>query len=233
MPSLAATVPTPRAVVVSRLRAQVEALETRGRGPVRPVDPLLAPLLPDGGLKPGAAYCLTSAALLAALLAAPSRDGLWCGIVGLPDFGTEAAALAGVTLERLALVPAPGDRWLAVVAALGAALPVVAVRPAGPVRPGDATRLAARLRESESVLLVVGEWPGAEATLGLDDPRWAGLGEGWGYLTSREVSVWATSKRYPRPKSVRVRLPGDNGTLVAAPRAADESAVRPRLRLAA
>jgi len=218
MPSrLAVIASEPAEAVLARLRAQVADLESRGATSVHPVPPVLAPLLPGGGLKPGSAYCLASATLLAALLAAPSREELWCGLVGLPGFGVEAAVEAGVRADRLVLVPEPGPRWLSVVAALSTALPVVAVRPSEPVRPADADRLAARLRDREATLLVLGDWPGAEARITVDEPAWTGLGTGWGRLVRREVSLRVTARRFPRERSVRVFLPGPDGTLSAVP----------------
>jgi len=222
-----------REVIIARLREQVNALEHRVPSPVRPVPPVLAPLLPDGGLKPGAVYCLASPAVLLALLAAPSHEGLWCGLVGLPEVGAEAAAAAGVRLDRLALVPRPGPRWLSVVAALCTALPVVAVCPPAPVRPGEADRLAARLRDEGTTLLVVGTWPMAEASITVTSPIWWGLGDGWGHLTGREVDLQVTSKRHPWGRSVRAWLPGADGTLAVAgsdvpegARAREETAAR-------
>ena len=209
----------PREVVLARLRAQVSALEWRPQTPAYAVPPPLEPLL-DGGLKPGAAYTLersAAGALLLALLARPSQDGLWCGLVGLPDIGAEAAHLAGVNLERVAFVPHPGAKWLAVVAALAAVLPVVAVQPPEPVRAPDATRISARLREHESVLLSVGTWPGAEAAIGVTGTGWQGLGEGWGRLTARTATVQVLSKRSPRPRQAHVLLPGPDGGLAPAP----------------
>jgi len=226
----------PREVVLARLQAQVNTLERRGHAPAYAVTPGLAPVL-DGGLKPGAAYALeqsAAGALLLALLAAPSQDGLWCGLVGLPDVGIEAAKLAGVSLDRLALVPDPGVRWLSVVATLSLVLPVLAVRPPGPVRPADAAKLAARLRDHETVLLVVGSWPGAEAVIGVDEPQWQGIGEGYGYLARREVAIHVTSKRSPRPRRVRVMLPSADGTVVpVSPDQWHSTAGSERLRIAA
>lgn len=212
-------VPLSQAAVIARLRAQVGALEERRSDPVCPVPPALAALLPGGGLKPGGVYCLESESLLASLLATPSREGSWCGVVGLQGLGVEAAVLAGVRIDRLVLVPEPGPRWLSVVAALCAAMPVVVVRPPETVRAGDAARLAARLRDHGTVLFAMGDWPGAEATITVDEPCWTGLGDGWGYLASREVSISVTSKRHPWPKSVRALLPGVDGTLEAVPSA--------------
>ncbi len=176
------------------------------------VHPALAGLLPDGGLRPGAAYRVTGGALLLALLAEPSAAGAWCSVVGVPEFGAEAARSAGIVLERLALVPEPEQRWLSVVAALSEVMGVVAVRPPGQVGQADANRLAARLRERGCVLLVCGEWPRAEATFSLGRTQWSGLGEGYGYLEGREVEVTARS-RNGFTRSVRLVLPDRLGRL--------------------
>lgn len=205
----------PRTELLARLRAQVAVKEARIRQVPFPVHQALADLLPDGGLKPGSAYSLSGAgALLLALLAEPSREGHWCAVVGMPDFGAEAAAHAGVALDRLALVPDPAEQWLATTAALVEALPIVAVRPAGRVSEGDAAKLMARLRDREAVLLVDGPWPRAEAQLSVSGLRWSGLGSGFGYLTSREVTVTVTSRRSPLRRSVRLVLPTPDGRLV-------------------
>jgi len=211
-----------QSAIIARLREQVGAMEGRRSETVCPAPPALAPLLPGGGWKPGCAYDVSSMALLAALLAAPSREGTWCAVVGLPEQGVEAAALAGVRLDRLVLVPTPGQRWLSVVASLSGAMPVVAVRPPGRVQEADAARLAARLREHQAVLFAVGGWPGAEAAITLDETNWTGLGTGWGYLTGRGANLSVASKRWPRARSVRICLPGAGGALEAAPSKAGE-----------
>jgi len=178
-----------------------------------PVHPGLAGLLPEGGLRPGAAYSVAGGALLLSLLAEPSAAGSWCGVVGIPELGTEAARSAGVALDRLALVPQPGERWLSVVAALAEVLPVVAVRPPGRVREADAARLAARLRERSCVLLVCGEWPRVEARLAVAEARWDGLGDGHGYLTGREVVVTVDTRHTGTPRRARLLLPNAAGRL--------------------
>lgn len=179
---------------------------------VTDVHPALAGLLPDGGLRPGCAYQVSGGALLLALLAGPSAAGAWCSVVGVPEFGTEAARSAGVALERLALVPRPGERWLSVVATLAEVMSVVAVRPPVRVSPAEANRLAARLRERGCVLLVCGEWPRAEASLSLDGAQWSGLGEGHGYLSGREVEVTART-RHGLTRTARLVLPDQHGRL--------------------
>jgi hypothetical protein len=201
--------------LLERLRAQVAA--DRVRQQPFPVPPALAGLLPGGGLLPGSAYCLGEAgALLLALLAEPSREGTWCGVVGLPEFGVEAAARAGIALDRVALVPEPGERWLAVTAALAEVLPVVALRPGGTVRAADASRLAARLRDRGGVLLVDGQWPQAAATLTLAGASWDGLGAGHGHLSSRTVTVTVATRHAP-PRQARLTLPTTVGGLAALP----------------
>lgn len=173
-----------------------------------PTTDTLARLLPGGGLVPGSVYSLASGGwLLLRMLADPSRAGLWCGVVGMPGLGAEAAAQAGVNLTRLALVPDPGGRWLSATAALAEVMALVAVRPASRVGDADAARLAARLRDSRTVLLTIGPWPRAEAAISVTAPRWSGLGEGHGYLRTREVLVSVTSKRTPLPRRVRMELP--------------------------
>lgn len=176
------------------------------------VHPALTGLLPDGGLRPGCAYQVSGGALLFALLAEPSAAGAWCSVVGMPEFGAEAARSAGVALDRLALVPQPGERWLSVLAALAEVMGVVAVRPPGQVGAADANRLSGRLRERNCVLLACGQWPRAEASLSLGRARWAGLGEGHGYLSGREVAVIART-RHGLTRTVQLMLPDQFGGL--------------------
>lgn len=205
---------------VHALRSKLERMQGPRLGaPAIPVHPLLADLLPGRGLQPGWVYSVPSSpSLLLALLATPSHAGSWTAAIGMPDLGVEAAALAGVALERLVLIPSPGPRMLAVTAAVVEVLPVVALRPREAPRDSDASRLAARLRDRGAVLLVDGPWPQADALLTLEEPRWSGIGAGHGYLTSREVTVTVTSRRSPLPSSARMLLPGPGGGLTELPR---------------
>jgi hypothetical protein len=183
---------------------------------VLPVHPALAELLPGGGLRAGSAYTIApSTSLLLSLLARPSREGAWCAAVGMPELGAEAAAGLGVALERLVLVPEPGSRWLAVAATLAEVMPVVAVRPAGAVSDAEASRFMARLRDRGASLLVQGIWPQAEAALQIVDSQWDGLGDGYGYLSSRTVTIAVQSRRSPVPRRVRLMLPDRDGALTA------------------
>lgn len=200
---------------VSTLRAQMQRMQGRRLDvPVLPVPRALGELLPGGGLRPGSSYSLgRSMSLLFALFSRPSQEGAWCAAVGMPHLGAEAARAAGVDLSRLVLVPDPGDRWLAVTAAIADVLPVVAVRPPARAKDGDIARLAARMREREAVLLVQGPWPQTEAMIDVGDPSWSGLGEGYGLLEGRELTVTVTSRRFPSPRTGRVLLPDAEGAV--------------------
>lgn len=202
---------------MASLRAQLERVQGRRLGAsVLPVHPALAELLPGGGLRPGAAYSLSrSTSLLLALMALPSQSGSWCGVVGMPRLGAEAAERLGVDLSRLVLIPEPGPRWLAVTATVAEVLPVVAVRPSGRAPDAEIARLAARMRDRGAVLLVQGPWPQAEAVLEVDAPQWSGVGRGHGYLAGREVTVTASSRRWPRPRRSQLLLPDAAGAVTA------------------
>ena len=208
---------------IAALRAKLEQVQGRRLdAPVLPTHPALAALLPGGGLRPGAAYSLDpSLSLLLALMARPSQEGIWCGAIGMPELGAEAAERLGVALEHLVLVPDPGARTLGVAAMLAEVLPVVAIRPGGRAMGAEVSRLAARLRDRGAVLLVQGPWPQAEATLRLSEGEWAGVGNGVGYLAGRTVTVTASSRRWPVPRKARLMLPAPDGTVAVAPAASE------------
>ena len=199
----------PTAERVQQLQERIRQLQsTKLDTKSLPTHPTIARLLPGGALKEGATYSVDrSITLLMLLLAAPSAAGSWCGVVGVPEFGVEAAAGFGIELERLVLVPHPGDQWLAVTAAIADAMGVIVTRP--PKRASDASisRLSARLRKRGSTLLVLGTWPQSEAMLSITESAWTGIGSGHGHLQAREATVTVTSRVSGRPHSARIWLP--------------------------
>ena len=201
---------TGRAETVRELQERIRQLQpTKLDTRDLPTHPVIASLLPGGALKEGASYSVDrSITLLMLLLAAPSAAGAWCGIVGVPEFGVEAAAGFGIDLERLVLVPHPGDQWLAATAAIADAMGVVAVRPPKRASDGSVSRLAARLRKRGTTLLVLGTWPQSEAMLSITGSSWSGIGTGHGHLGAREATVTVTSSMVGRPRSARLVLPG-------------------------
>jgi len=193
------------------LRARIADMQsTRLEGRAIPTLPALHDLLPGGVLREGGAYGVEgSTSLVMAMLAGASGAGSWCAVVGVPGFGVEAARLAGLDLDRLVLVPAPGRHWLAVVAALVDVIPVVAVRPPEAVGAADASRLGARLRQRRAALVVDGTWPQSEVQLRVAESRWTGLGDGHGRLTAREAVVTASGRGgFGRASTARLLLPG-------------------------
>jgi hypothetical protein len=111
-------------------------------------------------------------------------------------------------LERLVLVPSPAEHWLTVTAALVDVLTVVLTRPPASVSSADVSRLGARLRQRGAALVVLGEWPQAEARLSIRSSRWEGLGAGHGYLRTREALVDVVGRAGTRVRTVRMSMPG-------------------------
>ena len=164
---------------------------------VLPVVAPLARLLPAGGLRRGTTVAVAAGpaatSLLWAVLVEASAGGAWVGVVGRPDLGLVAAAEAGMRLDRLALVPAPGPELMAVTSALLDGLDVVVTAVARPVPAGERQRLAARARQRGAVLCVLGSWAGADVQLSCTGARWGGVGSGVhggsGRLGQRQVEV--------------------------------------------
>ncbi len=175
----------------------------------------LAPLFPEGGLRQGTTVAIEppggGASLALALAASVTAGGGWVAAVGLSSLGLVAADEMGVDLRHLALVPAPGRQWAAVVAALIDGFELLMVQPPAPARPVEARRLAARVKERGAVLLVVGaqRWPESpDLRLSVGRPEWEGLGAGHGCLTGRRVEVEAGGRRIGgRPRRCSLWLP--------------------------
>jgi hypothetical protein len=188
-----------------------------------PVVPAFQPLLPGQGLRRGTTVTVgRSAALALALVAGASAAGSWVAAVGLPDLGIVAAAEAGIALERLALVPAPGARaWPTVVAALLDAVDVVLVRAPAGLPAGQARRLAARARERGAVLVPLGAWSEpADLRLAVAASGWRGLGQGHGRLRARWVEVVVGGRgAATRERRACLWLPGPDGSITGMPAA--------------
>ncbi len=140
-------------------------------------------------LRAGAVHSIESRGLALACLGAVMPAGAWGAIVGLPDLGIEAARDLGVPIDRVALVPHPGRSWLDVVASLAEAMPVVLAASPGRVTPTDAARLAARLRQASSTLLIAGPWHGAATVVRSVRAEWQGLADGDGRIAAGGLVV--------------------------------------------
>ncbi len=205
------------AALAGLVRTASEADEP-GAHRMLPVAAELGNLLPGGGLRRGSTVAVAGGrvasagggtSLMLALLAAASRAGSWCAVVGLPALGALAAAETGIALDRLALVPDPGPDWPTVVAALIDGVDVVVTAVPGSVSGSVVSRLAARARQRGSVLMPFGAWSGAGVTLQVSNGQWEGLGDGWGRLRRREVTVTANGRgAAARPRELTLWMPG-------------------------
>lgn len=164
----------------------------------------LSGLLPGGALRAGTSITVQGSLQLSlALIAAASASGAWCGAIGVPEIGFEAAAALGLALERFVVVPEPGTHGLSIAATLSEVLTAIVLRPVGQVGPSEASRVTAKLRDRGTALIVLGSWPGAECRLQITASRWTGLGEGHGLLDARELRVQSQDHRGRREHTVR------------------------------
>ncbi|GGC94764.1 hypothetical protein GCM10011512_22240 [Tersicoccus solisilvae] len=183
-------------VITASLRSRIRQLEAAHLASQRfPVPEALGSLLPQGLLAGSSYAVLGSTTLALSLIARASAGGAWCGVLGTPDLGTEAAASLGIDLQRLILVPSAGQQWAAVAAAMIDVLSVVVAVPPASIPAGDVARLNARLRQRRATMITLGPWPQAEATLRVTGSRWSGLGTGHGYLTGRNLLVEVLDRR--------------------------------------
>ena len=238
-PSTAFAVSAPSTISAPSISS---AAPSAGRDPIALLEPLAA--LVPGGVRRGEALSLAGARhpsgviggesvtvdyLALALLAGALRQGLWCAAVGASALG--GAALAGLlgahavragALQRLLVVPEPGERWAEVSAVLADGVDLVLLSPPEAVSPQVARRVDARLRQGaaagerhRAALLVLGPWPSARAVLRVDRLGWSGLGAGTGRLLAGEAVVTAED-RTRRVRTARVWLPADEGGLAPA-----------------
>jgi hypothetical protein len=133
-----------------------------------------------------------------------------------------AAAQAGLDPERVLLVTEPGPGWTQVVASLLDGFDIVLLRP--PEQPSAQLRrkLEAAARRYGSVLVIAGDWPGAQSRLLVADAEWTGIGTGHGRLRARQAQVIASGRGAgERARSAWLWLPGPDGGVTAAAEPAD------------
>jgi hypothetical protein len=185
---------------------------------VLPVLDALRELLPAGGLQRGSVVATGGWSLLClALAAGASAAGAWCAIAGVPQLGVRAAADVGLDTGRMLLIAEPGPSWPQVVVALLDGCELVLLRP--PARPAAQVRrkLEAVIRRRGSVLVVAGEWDGAQARLHVADQEWAGIGAGHGRLRGRRVRVVSDGRgAAARSRERWLWLPGPDGSVAVA-----------------
>ncbi len=182
-----------------------------------PVLPALQELLPKGALARGSVVSAGPWSLLClALAAGPVAAGAWCAVAGIPEFGVSAAADAGLDPARLLLVPEPGPGWQQAVASLLDGCDVVVLRPPARLPAHGRRKLEAAVRRHGAVLVVAGDWDGAQVRLRIAAQEWAGIGLGHGRLRGRRAQVVADGRGdWSRARTRWLWLPGPDGTIAA------------------
>jgi hypothetical protein len=188
-----------------------------------PVLPVLGELLP-GGLVRGSVVAAGRWSLLClALAAGASVAGAWCAVAGVPQLGVSAAAGVGLDPARMLLVADPGTAWPQVVASLLDGCELVLLRPPGDAPAQVRRRLEAVLRRCGGVLVVAGDWDGAQARLLVTRQEWTGIEAGHGRLRARRVLVVADGRgAAARPRTQWLWLPGPDGSVGLAGQAVAE-----------
>ncbi|MBK0421024.1 hypothetical protein JD292_02865 [Leucobacter sp. CSA2] len=195
-----------------------------------PTLPGLRGLLPGGAIRQGASYSVNGSLQLSlSMLAAASTAGSWCGVIGFPGFGAEAAATLGIALDRCVLIPDPGSDALGFAGLLSEVLSVVLLASPRSIGSGETERISARLRDHGSALIVAGAWPRTESTLTVTSSRWSGLRRGGGLLADRALTVQSQDRRGTRTHTVAF---ADGRVADHADPAADPGSL-PRMRLVA
>lgn len=189
--------------------------------------PLLE-LFPHGGLTRGQTVgCRGTASLSLAMSVAAQAtvSGSWLAVAGLPTMGLQAAAEAGIALERVMMATIPVGiteaAWANAVSALIDGFDLIVLRQSSlcPIRAATARRLQARLQSRGAVLIVVGQ-PGdfsIDVALSTSAGQWAGLGRGYGRLMQRRVEVSATGRRVAQIRRTELWLPNAQGSAESLP----------------
>ncbi|MGB3371857.1 MAG: hypothetical protein WBA81_14640 [Rhodococcus sp. (in: high G+C Gram-positive bacteria)] len=179
----------------------------------------LAALLPHRGLARGSVTAISGAgSLMLGLVASVTASGGYVAVVGQPRFGLLAAAEMGADLNRLAVVPDPGEDPVEVAAILLDGLDLVVLGLGGrSVPPSRARAVIARARSKGASLLVAdGHWDGVDLRLDAAVRSVGGVGTGEqagrGRLRTLRLEVCAQGKSM-RPRRTCFDLRSEHGRI--------------------
>lgn len=187
-----------------------------------PIHPVLAPSFASGLVRGQTVVCAGSASVSCALalLVAPTQQGSWAGVVGVPTLGVVAAADLGVALERTVFVDGSLDAHGDPANVLGALvdgvdLVVTSDTFLTTLSPSLVRRFTTRLQSRGAVCIVVGDSRAVSADVRIATRigEWSGIGHGHGHVRARRVTISVDGRRHARPSRRDVWLPGPTGRL--------------------
>lgn len=185
-----------------------------------PVHPVLAPLLASGLVRGQTVVCAGSASVSCALalLVAPTRQGSWAGVIGVPSLGVVAAADMGVDLDRTVFVrgrlDAHGDPANVLGALVdGVDLVVTSARFVSSLAPSLVRRFTTRLQSRGAVCIVVDDTRAMSGDVRISTRvrELTGIGDGHGHVSARRVTLEVDGRRHERSVRRDVWLPGPSG----------------------
>lgn len=192
-----------------------------------PIAEMFADLFAEGGLVRGRTLVCDgpAATSLALALVAPAiAAGSWLATIDLPTIGLDAASELGIPLERVVAVstggePGQADRWPDVVAAAADGFDVLLVGVPRDVPATTLRRITTRIRQRGAVMIAVGEAGqlAGDGVLHSEASRWSGLGDGYGRLQRRELTVQASGRRLPGRRRCQLVLPAEPPSLLELP----------------
>lgn len=178
-----------------------------------PVSEVFEGLLPGDALQRGWAVRATGSAALLVSLALSSevtRLGNWLAIVGFPTLNVRVLEEVGVRESRALSVEAGPSEWSKVVATLIEAVDIVIFASPAALSHGESRALGARARKRGVVLFEVatrGSTLSHDIEVDASPVEWDGLGEGYGAIRSRVLSIEVGGRRARGSRSARLALP--------------------------
>ena len=190
--------------------------------------PVAAPfdrLLPDEGLVRGRVLSCRGVAetsLAFGVIAEALKQGAWAAVVDVATFGADAASEFGIPLERVVRVDSGGvgeggvgelAAWSDVMGAAVDGFDVVVTKVPAELRGAAVRKLANRIQQKGSVVVVLGESGalGSDLVFAADHTSWSGISSGAGHLRSRVVTVAAGGRRLPAARTVPLLIDAASG----------------------
>lgn len=186
------------------VRGSITTAATLAHERTLPVVDELVELFPAKSLQRGSTLAFHGSGATSLALAAAGqavRTGSFLAIVAPESFGLASCIDFAIPLRRVVqfVLPSDASNWAQAVAAIVEGFDIVLLADRHRVGSSHARQLVARNRERGSVLMRVGgpAWSdAADLRFDVASPAWAGLGQGFGHLQSRQVAVQVAGRRF-------------------------------------